>query len=31
VRNIPAAIENAQAFAQEVIALLRANRESAAA
>ncbi len=31
VRNIPAAIGNAQAFAQEVIALLRANRESAAA
>lgn len=31
VRNIPAAIENAQAFAQEVITLLRANRESAAA
>ncbi len=31
VRNIPAAIENAQAFAQEIIALLRANRESSAA
>lgn len=31
VRNIPAAIENAKAFAQEVVALLRANRGSAAA
>lgn len=31
VRNIPTAIENAQAFAQEIVALLRANRENAAA
>ena len=31
VRNIPAAIENAQAFATEVVAFLRANREGAAA
>jgi chromosome partitioning protein len=31
VRNIPAAIENAQAFANEIVALLRANREGAAA
>lgn len=31
VRNIPAAIANAQAFAQEVITLLRTTRESAAA
>ena len=31
VRNVPAAIKNAQAFAQEVVAVLRINRESAAA
>ena len=31
VRNVPAAIENAQAFAQEVVAVLRANKGSAAA
>lgn len=31
VRNIPAAIENAQAFAREVVDLLRQNREEVAA
>ena len=31
VRNVPAAIENAQAFAKEVVAVLRANRKGAAA
>lgn len=29
VRNIPAAMENAQAYAREVVAMLRANREGA--
>ena len=31
VRNVPAAMENAQAFAKEVVAVLRANRKGAAA
>lgn len=31
VRNIPAAVENAQAFAKEVLAVLRANQAEAAA
>ena len=31
VRNIPAAVENAQAFAQEVVETLRANRAGQAA
>ncbi len=31
VRNVPAAIENAQAFAKEVVGVLRANRTGAAA
>lgn len=31
VRNIPAAVENAQAFAQEIVAVLRTNRKRAAA
>jgi chromosome partitioning protein len=31
VRNIDAAVKNAQEFAQEIVALLRANRSGAAA
>lgn len=31
VRNVPAAIENAQAFTREIVAVLRANRAGAAA
>ena len=31
VRNVSAAVENAQAFAQEVVAVLGPDRESAAA